>query len=809
MRDRAFEELSLAMASYRPVNRPFLVLVLLAAGCGTREKIGTAVLAEGCLLNSDCDPKFVCLFRRCHQPCDKQSDCQLGPDGKHLNCVDVERPYKACLLPQDSRCLYNTDCGSPLVCAADLRCHAECLDVRDCVSGQVCAAGTCAAEGEVNDAGKLTPGVDDGGTPGAPRCAYNSDCAVPLFCKGGSCVPECRSMRDCQAGQNCEGGSCVLPNLMTDGGSGSGNGCLLNSDCPPGELCGLDNRCRYECLEARDCSPGACCYQRSCRRGAACNLQIDGGVFDAGSNDGGSDCQNDLGCVDTNFCNGIKLCVNNRCQAPAHPICDDSNPCTIDMCDAIAKTCSYASISVDAGDDDHDGHKAVQCGGSSDDCDDNNPNVFFGHPEDCDFVDNNCNGAIDEGLWRERPGSRISLHGSARYPYWAGKPGVARVDGGFVAVVASDTIDGALEAFRLTDSLSLIQGPVQIFKSSTQWVNPPGLPNVYGRRMLRPTVQVNPSGELLMSAWVGDAQGVTACPPSSMWTLHTPVFRTDGLLTAPRQWEDLDTESVSAFCPTSIAPEQYYPRVTSARIAWSPAASRWIAMWGTNAVSTPVHELTAAYFDSDGGVTNRHDLLQMPDPNLYFTPYYNGVPPPFLAPGPTNVFVAFDSQASNDPSWVLMDPSLNSRVSPVRELFEVGSRITAVGLAPQGYFMVSRFGATTSMRFFSTDGGSQLGGRWTLESYQGPTGSPPRGFDGTEELAIAPLQDGFVYIENKWPNASFGFISSKNDGGIVSTSLPMASTLRSGFTVVPIDDRTVGVMWTDGELKRTLMECAP
>lgn len=43
-------------------------------------------------------------------------------------------------------------------------------------------------------------------------------------------------------------------------------------------------------------------------------------------------------------------------------------------------------------DADHDGAP------SSEDCDDNNPDLFPGAPEICDGVDNNCNGEVDEGL---------------------------------------------------------------------------------------------------------------------------------------------------------------------------------------------------------------------------------------------------------------------------------------------------------------------------------------------------------------------------------------------------------------------------
>jgi hypothetical protein len=796
------------VASFATVNRSSLVVLTAACllGCpGSKEKIAQAALAEGCYINSDCGEPLVCAFRRCHNACNTERDCPAGPKGEPLSCVASDRPFKVCLLPQESVCVYNTDCPPALVCAVDLRCHTECVTERDCVSGQLCASGTCANPVQVSDAGTLTAATD-AGIPGSARCAYTSDCAQPLVCKTGACLPECRSIRDCRAGEDCDNGSCVLSGVTTDGGSGSGNGCLLNSDCPGAEICGLDNRCRYQCVEARDCSSGDCCYQRTCRHGLVCSQ---GGVFDAGTADGGSYCLNDLACDDNNFCNGLEVCLNNRCRAPDHPICDDFNPCTTDMCNAATKTCAYASSGADAGDADNDGHKAFQCGGPSDDCDDNNPNVYFGHPEDCDFVDNNCNGSVDEGLWRERTGSRISLHGMARYPWWAGAPSVVRVDGGFLAVAASDTIDGALEAFRLDNNLALVQGPTQIFKSSTQWSSPPGDPDFFGRRMLRPRIAVNPAGEVLTTAWILEAQGVTTCPANSPWLIRTPVYRTDGQLTAPQAWDDLDTEDTTSTCPNLETPENYYPKISSATIVWSPGASRWIAMWGTTGASSLYKDMTAAYFDPLGGVVNRHPLLQAPDINQYTSYFYDAVPAPALVAGPSNVLVAFESNVAPNVRYVLMDPSLNSRVTPVQDIFQAGADLVTVGLAPLGYFIVLRLtNQPTQVRFFSPDGGAQVA-QWALPAFKGPAYWNGIGADTTDELAIAPLRDGLVFIEQDWPNASFGFASPRNDGGIVTTSLPMTSARRSGFAIVPIYDRTVGVVWTDGELKRTLMECAP
>jgi hypothetical protein len=73
------------------------------------------------------------------------------------------------------------------------------------------------------------------------------------------------------------------------------------------------------------------------------------------------------------------------CSGPAD--CDDLDVCTTDACENGA--CSHAPR-----DDDDDGWQPKLCGGE--DCNDLNPNVHPGLPEDCkDGSDNDCNGVID------------------------------------------------------------------------------------------------------------------------------------------------------------------------------------------------------------------------------------------------------------------------------------------------------------------------------------------------------------------------------------------------------------------------------
>ena len=88
----------------------FGMALVLAAAC-TSDDPPLAKLAEGCLINSDCNAPLVCAFQRCHNACESTRDCPPG-----LRCVASDGPLHVCQLEEERICLYNSDCPEGQVC---------------------------------------------------------------------------------------------------------------------------------------------------------------------------------------------------------------------------------------------------------------------------------------------------------------------------------------------------------------------------------------------------------------------------------------------------------------------------------------------------------------------------------------------------------------------------------------------------------------------------------------------------------------------------------------------------------------------
>jgi len=217
------------------------------------------------------------------------------------------------------------------------------------------AASSCTADSDCDDSFDCT--IDTCGVGGVcGHAALDELCTAPLTCEvGRGCVdtPSCASDADCDDSASCTLDTCGVGGVCThmgidarcaDAGPGSScdpatgdattgctaaTGCASDADCDDGfactlDACGVDATCGHTPVDAR-CAPGERCTTTS-------------GCFAS------MDCSTDADCDDGDFCNGIETCSPEfGCQPPAAPrMCDDSDACTVDSCDATAGMCVFA-----------------------------------------------------------------------------------------------------------------------------------------------------------------------------------------------------------------------------------------------------------------------------------------------------------------------------------------------------------------------------------------------------------------------------------------------------------------------------------
>ena len=214
---------------------------------------------------STCASPSVCLpppYCQCALPCGNERlcppgttpsdpdldspDCFCSPDAcAGVDCPSVAGVLQVCI---DGACLPICDvnrCAAPLVCdPATGACVPE--ECGGCADGQFCVAGVC---------------VDD-------PCAGVA-CPDAQFCRDGECVASCADVL-CPDGQSCRSGQCTEDRCAT-------------VECPRWQVCDPETgQCRHDpciavdCAENQTCDPasGTCvvdpCLTVRCPAGQAC-----------------------------------------------------------------------------------------------------------------------------------------------------------------------------------------------------------------------------------------------------------------------------------------------------------------------------------------------------------------------------------------------------------------------------------------------------------------------------------------------------------------------------------------------------------
>ncbi|MEM9192007.1 MAG: putative metal-binding motif-containing protein [Myxococcota bacterium] len=435
------------------INRAWIcvcALGLLFSGCQESHDLGGGSFAvTRCSPAGHCSAGGRCAAGYCLEECMADSDCSAG-----TVCQDG-----LCIASSGGMCAADADCPMGEVClmgvCAATPPPAGCMADSDCPAASFCNGGVCTSicrAESCNMADDDCDGaIDEYCAGGGGMCADDADCPMGEKCLGGRCGSGpvyCMADANCAPGQVCVGGVCQTGGMCTPGPERCN---MIDDDCDGiiDEACG-----GVACMTDAECRPGESCVRNVCTAGMG--IDADGDGFFAGM-----DCDDadptvfpgarELCDMRDNDCNGMiddgcgsacmvdadcrrgETCVMNVCTPggmgsdrdgdgfPAGVDCDDADPSVFpgarELCDGrdndcngviddgcggscmvdadcpmgqacLMNVCSSTGMGTDA---DGDGFVAGL------DCDDFNATVFPGAPELCDMLDNDCNGAIDDG----------------------------------------------------------------------------------------------------------------------------------------------------------------------------------------------------------------------------------------------------------------------------------------------------------------------------------------------------------------------------------------------------------------------------
>jgi hypothetical protein len=336
------------------------------------------VLCDG--VDDDCDGEtdedFTVTF--CGEGfCRRLSVCFRGEERCEARTPPIATDVTCDRVDDDCDGAVDDDAFCP--CYADSECDDgnPCNGVETCTIGVGCNTGTPM---ECDDAVSCT---DDTCNPLTRLCEHT---ALDALCDDGN---PCNGGETCDARAGCMVGTpvnCDDRIACTDDACDTRTGACshtpIHSACQDGVFCnGAES-----CDTVRGCISGAA---PSCSDGILCTDDVCSAATDS--------CQNTPihgRCDDSQYCNGTERCEAGRgCVSGAVPACDDGIGCTADACDPTAAGGTGACRNTPP-DVDGDGFPPISCLGT--DCNDSNRFVYPGATETCNAVDDDCDGATDE-----------------------------------------------------------------------------------------------------------------------------------------------------------------------------------------------------------------------------------------------------------------------------------------------------------------------------------------------------------------------------------------------------------------------------
>jgi hypothetical protein len=311
-----------------------LVSASLLSGCGS----GSAKPAPGmgCALNSDCAAGLTCTFGLCHAACVVNGDCPTGElcvksdavagDAGSVDAATVN----VCQLPKELKCVYNSNCMAPLICARDQECRNQCQMDVDCVSPQVCTTSkVCALTSQLapgtNDVPVVTTGVGGAAGSGATGTGGTTTGTGGASATGGT------TGTGGAGGASATGGTTGTGGAKGTGGAGGSTG-ACSPACGPGYECvsGSCQACGTAgsvcCGTAATCNSNLTCVSGMCTCGSATEACCNGTTCTAGlacvagvctCGGAGQSCCTGKTCTGSFICGGLSCGCEQACDGYA------------------------------------------------------------------------------------------------------------------------------------------------------------------------------------------------------------------------------------------------------------------------------------------------------------------------------------------------------------------------------------------------------------------------------------------------------------------------------------------------------------